>query len=266
MKKTRIRNIVVTFLLLLSTIVLAGCNNTQQPGPTPGTEKPSFDASSLVAGFAEKVDTTVKLTYVTNYKVDVVREGADASGMDSFKRDVVATAVVEMDLGSDLYIKVTKTRQDKLTDETAVKTEEILYKKDGKYFYQTSSADAVEVADAAAKLAEIFETATYEQIGGLTLDALVYNALDKEYELIEQTRLDCLRKYAELDGEGNFITHDDGSIIITGEKQAEVNQEFNNFLKCKINLDCGKLNINIINELVLTPAELIEIEMFFEEE
>ena len=183
MKKTRIRNIVVTFLLLLSTIVLAGCNNTQQPGPTPGTEKPSFDASSLVAGFAEKVDTTVKLTYVTNYKVDVVREGADASGMDSFKRDVVATAVVEMDLGSDLYIKVTKTRQDKLIDETAVKTEEILYKKDGKYFYQTSSADAVEVADAAAKLAEIFETATYEQIGGLTLDALVYNALDKEYEL-----------------------------------------------------------------------------------
>ena len=185
MKKSRIKNIVVTLLLLLSTIVLAGCNNAQQSGPgtESGTEKPSFDATQLVAGFKDKVDTTVKLTYVTNYKVDVVREGADASGMDSFKRDVVATAVVEMDLGSDLYIKVTKTRQDKLIDDAAAKTEEILYKKDGKYFYQTSSSDAVEVADAAAKLAEIFETATYEQIGGLTLDALVYNALDKEYEL-----------------------------------------------------------------------------------
>lgn len=94
----------------------------------------------------------------------------------------------------------------------------------------------------------------------------ILKTLDKEYELIEQTRLDCLRKYAELDGEGNFITHDDGSIIIAGEKQTEFNQEFNNFLKCKISLDCGKLNINIINELILTPAELIEIEMFFEEE
>lgn len=168
MKKFSFKNVVVA-LLLLSTIVLAGCTNP-------------FDAGKTVEGFAEKVDTTVKLTYVTNYKVDVVRPGADASGMDSFKRDVVATAVVEMDLGSDLYIKVSKTRQDKLTEDTAVKTEEILYKKDGKYYYQTSSSEAVEVADAAAKLAEIFETATYEQIGGLTLDALVYNALDKEYE------------------------------------------------------------------------------------
>ena len=147
------------------------------------TVAPSFDAAATVAGYADKVDTTVKLTYTTNYKVDVVRPGADASGMDSFKRDVVATTVVEMDLGADLYIKVLKTRQDKLVDETAVKTEEILYKQDGKYYYQTSSSAAVEVTDAAAKLAEIFETATYEQIGGLTLDALVYNATDKAYEL-----------------------------------------------------------------------------------
>ena len=34
----------------------------------------------------------------------------------------------------------------------------------------------------AAKLAEIFEGTTYEQIGGLTLDALLYNKLDKAYE------------------------------------------------------------------------------------
>ena len=103
--------------------------------------------------------------------------------MASFKRDVVATATVEMDLGEDLYIKVTKTRQDKLVDAAALTTEEIMYKKDGKYFYQTSSSSAVEVADPAAKLAEIFETATYEQVGGLTLDALLYNATDKAYEL-----------------------------------------------------------------------------------
>ncbi len=178
MKNFKIKTLALALLLVvLSTLVLVGCNNNDEP------ETPAFDAATLVGGFENKVNTTVKLTYVTNYKVDVVRPGADASGMASFKRDVVATAVVEMDLGEDLYIKVTKTRQDKLIDETAVKTEEIMYKKDGKYYYQTSSSVAVEVADAAAKLAEIFETATYEQIGGLTLDALVYNSLDKEYEL-----------------------------------------------------------------------------------
>ena len=171
MKNTKIR--IIALLLVIATALLVGC--------TP--ETPAFDAATTVAGFDSAVNTTVKLTYTTNYKVDVVRPGADASGMASFKRDVVATATVEMDLGSDLYIKVTKTRQDKLIEDTAVKTEEIMYKKDGKYYHQTSSSAAVEVADPAAKLAEIFETVTYEQIGGLTLDALVYNKLDKNYEL-----------------------------------------------------------------------------------
>ena len=175
-------------LLMVLSVALVGCkkkdpNPTPTPDPAPAPA-PAFDATGLVAGFDQSIATTVKLTYVTNYKVDVVRPGAEGSGgLDSFKRDVVATAVVEMDLGTDLYIKVTKSHQDRLVDNAPLVTEEILYKKDGKYYYQTSSTAAVEVTDAAAKLVEIFETATYEQIGGLTLDALLYNSLDKSYEL-----------------------------------------------------------------------------------
>ena len=174
MKKFQMKSILVLFVLLA--VVLVGCsaggNTTEEttaPDNTQNTDNtPAFDAAGLVANFDGKLDSTVKLTYVTNYKVDVVRPGADASGMD---------------LGSDLYIKAVKTRQDKLIDETAVTTEEILYKKDGVYYYQTSSSDAVVVEDAAAKLASILEETTYEQIGGLTLDALVYKTLDKAYEL-----------------------------------------------------------------------------------
>ena len=173
MMKKRMKAFVLAMLVTLSAIGTAGCGSKEQP----------FDAATTVAGYEKTVDGTVKLSYVTNYKVDVVRPGADASGMDSFKRDVKATAEVEMDL-TDLYIKVTKVRQDILVDSKAVKTEEVLFQKDGKYYYQTSSSEAVEVTgDAAAKVAEIFENATYEQIGGLSLDALVYNALDKNYEL-----------------------------------------------------------------------------------
>ena len=175
MKKFIMKTIALVLLLAMTASVFAGCGEPKAP---------AFDAATTIAAFESAVNTTVKLTYVTNYMVDVVRPGEEGSGgMDSFKRDVVATAEVEMDLGEDLYIKVTKTRQDKLIEDAAVVTEEIMYKQDGKYFYQTSSAAAVEVADAAAKLAEIFEAATYEQIGGLTLDALVYNATDKAYEL-----------------------------------------------------------------------------------
>jgi len=189
MKNFKIKTIILALFVMVLAFGLVGCKGKESTESTNGTESTGtqengFDATTLVEGFADKVDTTVKLSYVTNYKVDVVRPGADASGMDSFKRDVVATADVEMDLGADLYIKVTKNRQDKLIEDAAVKTEEVLFQKDGKYYYQTSSAEAVEVTeDAAAKVASIFETATYEQIGGLTLDALLYNATDKAYEL-----------------------------------------------------------------------------------
>ena len=191
MKNLMFKAVVVAILLMAMVLGCVACKKhthefvdgkcecgESDPGYTP-----AFDAAAAISGYADKVEGTVKLTYITNYKVDVVRPGADASGMASFKRDVVATAVVEMDLGSDLYIKVTKTRQDKRIENEAIKTEEILFQKDGKYYYQTSSAKAVEVTDAAAKLAEIFANATYEQVGGLTLDALVYNSLDKNYEL-----------------------------------------------------------------------------------
>lgn len=141
-----------------------------------------FNAEKTVANFKDSVDTTVKLTYNANYDVDVVRDG-DASGMASFEHEIRAKSVIEMDLGSDLYIKVKKESQDLKLGQDKTVTEEIVYKKDGKYYYQTSSAPAVEVEDAKAKVAEVLANITYEQVGGLTLDTLVYNSLDKEYEL-----------------------------------------------------------------------------------
>ena len=83
MKNFKLR--LIALFLALTTLALVGCG---------GDNPPAFDAATAIADYADSVDTTVKLTYVTNYKVDVVRPGADASGMDSFKRDVVATATV----------------------------------------------------------------------------------------------------------------------------------------------------------------------------
>lgn len=176
MKNFKLR--LIALLLALTTLALVGCGKVED-------NPPAFDAATAIAGYADSVDTTVKLTYVTNYKVDVVRPGEDASGMDSFKRDVVATTVVEMDLGADMYMKITKTRQDKLTEETATVMEAVLYKKGDAYFYQDSYTETMELPaeEAAEFFVELFEEATYEQIGGLTLDALLYNATDKAYEL-----------------------------------------------------------------------------------
>jgi len=214
MKKSMTKTIAVILAFLMTAALFAGCGKTEPAATDTQPTAAAFDAAAVMAGFDTAVATTVKLTYVTNYNVDVVRPGEEGSGgMDSFKRDVVATAVVEMDLGADLYIKVTKERQDKLIEDAAVKTEEILYAKDGTYFYQTSSAAAVEVSDPAAKLAEIFETATYEQIGGLTLDALLYNATDKAYELKTFGLSDTFMEMDLVDP--TYAAGTDGGIVVT---------------------------------------------------
>ena len=76
MKNKKMKKLIMPLVALLALPVATACT-------------PKFDAATTVAGFDNKIETTVKLSYVTNYKVDVVRPGADASGMDSFKRDVV---------------------------------------------------------------------------------------------------------------------------------------------------------------------------------
>lgn len=170
------KRILMCILAVLAVFSLVACG---------GDKEEPFDAAKKVEGFDQAISTTVKFTYVTNYKVDVVRPGGDVSGMRSFMRDVTATATVEMDLGADLYIKVSKTRKDAINAPEETLTEELLYKKEGKYYYQTSSSLAVEVADAdaKAKLETILHDATYEQVGAITVDYLLYNSLSKQYEL-----------------------------------------------------------------------------------
>ena len=188
------KKLITCALLGAAALSLVACGPEKTPTveQTPTVEKtptptePAFDAAALVANFDESINTTVKLTYNANYGVDVVREGADASGMASFKHEIRAKSVIEMDLGTDLYIKITKEWQDLLISEDITKTEELLYKQDGKYYYVNSSTTkAVEVAsaDAQAKLEAILADTTYELAGGLSLDALLYNSLDKSYEL-----------------------------------------------------------------------------------
>ena len=119
------RNLLCVFGALAA-LTLASCGKTATPTPTPTpTEEKEYDANALVATFDESINTTVKLTYNVSFDVDVVREGNDATNFDSFKHKTRSTTQVEMDLGEDLYIKVTKTTKDLLVSNDAKEFEEV---------------------------------------------------------------------------------------------------------------------------------------------
>lgn len=178
-------------LIGAAALSLVACGQTKTPTveKTPTTvetpTQPAFDAAGLVANFDESINTTVKATYVANYDVDITREGGVNAGFAKFFHKIRSTSEIEMDLGQDLYIKVSKTWQDLYVNEDVTETEVILYKKDGKFYYQTNSTAAVEVAaaEAQAKLEAILAETTYEDAGAMKLQAFLYNNLDKSYEL-----------------------------------------------------------------------------------
>ncbi len=180
------KGLLIFSILGVSTIALASCGKNENPSSSPSSSssksEEQFNALELIKTFDSSINTTIKLTYNANYDMDVNSNGGTGK-MDSFKHQIRATTVAEIDLGSDLYIKTTNTRKDLLHDSSDTVTEEILYKKDGKYYYETTSTLAVEVEESKArdKVNEILKNVTSEQAGSIDLSTLIYNKYDRTY-------------------------------------------------------------------------------------
>lgn len=164
----KMKKILCGAALLTVGFTLASCNGG-----------PSVDET--VAGFDTTATGTAKIELVQNFKVDVNANGGSAN-MDGFKRDIESKVSVELDLGSDLYVKIKKNTKDKRNNKETT-LEAILYKSEGKYYQMSSTSLPVEVKDSDAKktLNTLLQTYSEEQVGYITLDTLLYK-LGKDYE------------------------------------------------------------------------------------
>lgn len=166
------KRLMVLGSIAVASIALASC----------GEAKDNFNAEELIKTFESKINTTVNLTYTANYNMDVNPNGGTGN-MDSFKHQIRSTTEAQIDLGSDLYIKTRKTSKDALHDTKDTVTEELLYKKDGKYFYETTSSLPTEVnaSEALTKIDSILKSVTSEQAGSIDTSTLLYNKSDRSY-------------------------------------------------------------------------------------
>lgn len=187
MKRNTLKVLSALGLIAVSSVALASCGDDTTTSVSPNTTpvvNNNSEIEDLVKGFDSSINTTVKLTYNAAYNVDVDANGGSAN-MSSFKHQIRSTTEIEMDLGSDLYIKTKKTSKDLLVGNDETVTEALLYKSGDKYYYETSTSKAQEVvaSEARAKVNEIISSVTKEQAGSIDLDTLLYNNLDKSYEL-----------------------------------------------------------------------------------
>ena len=88
--------------------------------------------------------------------------------------------------------------------------------------------------------------------------------IDKEYESIEAVQRKMLDTYGANNEDGTFTTDEKGNFII---KKALINdyvKEMQTFLNEKIELNCSKIPMDILEKIELTPAQMMMIEDFVE--
>ena len=89
--------------------------------------------------------------------------------------------------------------------------------------------------------------------------------IDKEYETIESTQRKMLELFGEKDESGNYKSDGHGGALIRKECADTFAQQMNELLKMELKLECGKLKLDLLDSLKLTPNQLLKMEEFIEE-
>lgn len=89
----------------------------------------------------------------------------------------------------------------------------------------------------------------------------VLRALNTETESFNKTREEVLRKYAETDEDGEIIVSDGNVKIRDGEMESFQN-EINELLYAELDVDVKPIPVDWLDDVKLTPQEMIVLEPF----
>lgn len=89
--------------------------------------------------------------------------------------------------------------------------------------------------------------------------------IDKEYENIETIQMRVFDNYGLKDENGQLIIEETGNVAVNPEKMNEFNSELNELFSSKISLNCDKINISMLDNIPISPFQLMRFEDFIEE-
>lgn len=89
----------------------------------------------------------------------------------------------------------------------------------------------------------------------------VLRALNTETESFNKTREEVLRKYAETDEAGEIIVSD-GNVKIRDGEMESFQSEINELLYAELDVDVKPIPVDWLDDVKLTPQEMIVLEPF----
>lgn len=87
---------------------------------------------------------------------------------------------------------------------------------------------------------------------------------DLEIQIFNDTRLNLIKKYADLDEFGELITDEKGNCKIGAESVDKFQEELNELLDTLIEMNVNKISIDDLNDTNFTPAEINALEAFID--
>lgn len=94
--------------------------------------------------------------------------------------------------------------------------------------------------------------------------ARLLKAAETEIQSFNETRMDLIRKYGEKDDNGELITDEKGNCTLVKDKVQDFNTELNELLASEIEINANPINIEMLEDLDFTPAEMSVLEPFVE--
>ena len=95
--------------------------------------------------------------------------------------------------------------------------------------------------------------------------ARLVRELDKEMQTFNAEKQKIIQKYGEKDENGELIVDKKGLVKFDKTNLKEINEEFNSLLNTELEINADKLPMDSIDNFEITPQEMLQIEIFFED-
>lgn len=93
----------------------------------------------------------------------------------------------------------------------------------------------------------------------------ILKAVDAEYASIEEIQRNIVINYGKKDENDEFMLDSENQgYLIADEYQDKVAKELEELMASEIELDCDKINMNVLDNISLSPSQLLAIEPFIE--
>lgn len=90
-------------------------------------------------------------------------------------------------------------------------------------------------------------------------------SIEEELIIYEEERQKLIKKYAELDKEGNPKVDEQENYMIKPENQSEWNKGALELLSIETDINISKINLNALEGLKISPLELTSIDFMVKE-